>query len=105
MPTNGGEAGIVLIAILFGMVLPITPVQILWVNMVSAVTLALALSFEQAEPGVMRRPPRAASDPILSGFMVWRISFVSVLLTLGRSRCFSGNSRAAPAWRRPARWR
>jgi potassium/sodium efflux P-type ATPase len=55
MPTNGGEAGIVLIAILFGMALPITPVQILWVNMVTAVTLALALSFEKAEPDLMRR--------------------------------------------------
>jgi magnesium-transporting ATPase (P-type) len=82
-PTNGGEAGIVLIAILFGMTLPITPVQILWVNMVSAVTLALALSFEKAEPDVMRRAPRAAGESILSGFMMWRISFVSVLLTLG----------------------
>ncbi|HEX5363845.1 MAG TPA: cation-transporting P-type ATPase [Gallionella sp.] len=88
MPTNGGEAGIVLIAILFGMTLPITPVQILWVNMVSAVTLALALSFEQAEPDVMRRPPRAAGEPILSGFMIWRISFVSVLLTLGTVALF-----------------
>ncbi|HLP97601.1 MAG TPA: cation-transporting P-type ATPase [Sideroxyarcus sp.] len=83
MPTNGGEAGVVLVAILFGMVLPITPVQILWVNMVSAVTLALALSFERAEPDVMRRAPRAATESILSGFMVWRIVFVSVLLTAG----------------------
>ncbi|MDZ4201098.1 MAG: cation-transporting P-type ATPase [Gallionella sp.] len=83
MPTNGGQAGIVLIAILFGMTLPITPVQILWVNMVSAVTLALALSFEKAEPDVMRRAPRAASEPILSGFMIWRIVFVSVLLAAG----------------------
>jgi magnesium-transporting ATPase (P-type) len=83
MPTNGGEAGIVLIAILFGMTLPLTPVQILWVNMVSAVTLALALSFEKAEANVMRRAPRAAREPILSGFMIWRISFVSILLALG----------------------
>jgi P-type E1-E2 ATPase len=58
LPTNGGEAGILLIAILLGLTLPITPVQILWVNMVSAVTLALALSFEPAEPDIMRRPPR-----------------------------------------------
>jgi magnesium-transporting ATPase (P-type) len=83
MPTNGGEAGVVLIAVFFGMVLPITPVQILWVNMVTAVTLALALSFEKAEPDVMRRAPRAANEPILSGFMIWRISFVSALLALG----------------------
>ncbi len=83
MPTNGGEAGIVLIAILFGMALPITPVQILWVNMVTAVTLALALSFEKAERDLMQRAPRAASEPLLSGFMIWRISFVSALLALG----------------------
>jgi magnesium-transporting ATPase (P-type) len=83
MPTNGGEAGIVLLAILFGMALPLTPVQILWVNMVTAVTLALALSFEKAEPEVMRRAPRAADEPILSRFMVWRIGFVSTLLAVG----------------------
>ncbi|MBU1425365.1 MAG: cation-transporting P-type ATPase [Gammaproteobacteria bacterium] len=83
MPTNGGEAAIVLIAILFGMALPLTPVQILWVNMVTAVTLALALSFEKAEPDVMRRKPRAAAEPLLTGFMIWRISFVSVLLAVG----------------------
>lgn len=83
MPTNGGEAGMVLVAILFGITLPITPVQILWVNMVTAVTLALALSFEKPEQSVMRRPPRLASEAILSGFMIWRIVFVSTLLTGG----------------------
>lgn len=88
MPTNGGEAGMVLVAILFGMTLPITPVQILWVNMVTAITLALALSFEKAEPGVMQRPPRAANEPLLSGFMIWRIAFVSALLTGGTITLF-----------------
>lgn len=83
IPTNGGEAGMILVAILFGMTLPITPVQILWVNMVTAVTLALALSFEKAEPGVMQRPARATNEAILSGFMIWRIIFVSLLLTGG----------------------
>ncbi|MDD2775647.1 MAG: cation-transporting P-type ATPase [Gallionella sp.] len=92
IPTNGGEAGMVLVAVLFGMTLPITPVQILWVNMVSAVTLALALSFEQAESGVMRRPPRSAQEPILSGFMIWRILFVSVLLTAGPMALFMWES-------------
>ena len=92
MPTNGGEAGMVLIAILFGMTLPITPVQILWVNMVSAVTLALALSFEKAEADVMMRPPRAASEPLLSGFMIWRIAFVSALLTAGPVALFLWDS-------------
>jgi magnesium-transporting ATPase (P-type) len=78
----------VLFAILFGMTLPITPVQILWVNMVSAVTLALALSFEKSEADVMRRPPRAAHDALLSGFMLWRIVFVSMLLSGGTIALF-----------------
>lgn len=79
LPTNGGEALVLVAAILFGSILPITPVQILWVNMVTAVTLALALAFEPAEPDVMRRPPRAAGEAILSGFLIWRIVFVSTL--------------------------
>jgi magnesium-transporting ATPase (P-type) len=83
IPTNGGEAGMVLVAILFGLTLPITPVQILWVNMISAVTLGMALSFEKMESGVMLRSPRSSAEPILSGFMLWRIGFVSVLLTAG----------------------
>jgi magnesium-transporting ATPase (P-type) len=88
MPTNGAEAWMVLFAVLFGMTLPITPVQILWINMVTAITLALALSFETPEPGIMRRPPRAANASILSRFLVWRITFVSALLTAGSMGLF-----------------
>jgi len=86
IPTNGAESLVIMAALLMGLVLPITPVQILWVNMVTAVTLALALSFEPTEPGVMKRPPRDPDESILSGYLVWRIGFVSVLiggLTLG----------------------
>ena len=74
-----GEALVLIAAILLGFTLPITPAQILWVNMVTAVTLALALAFEPGEPDIMRRPPRAAGEAILSGFLVWRVLFVSVL--------------------------
>ena len=83
LPTNGGEAAILLIAILLGLTLPITPVQILWVNMITAVTLALALAFEPAEADIMRRRPRNPAEPLLSGFLVWRIVFVSGLLVAG----------------------
>jgi magnesium-transporting ATPase (P-type) len=79
LPTNGGEALILIAAILLGVTLPITAVQILWVNMVTAVTLALALAFEPTEPDVMQRPPRPSKEPILSGFLVWRVVFVSTL--------------------------
>ena len=84
LPTNGGEALVVLGAILFGFhQFPMTPVQILWVNMITAVTLALALAFEPPEAGVMRRPPRAAREPMLSPLLLWRIGYVSVILMAG----------------------
>ena len=81
LPTNGGQAMVMLSAILLGLQLPITPLQILWVNMVTAVTLALALAFEPAEAGLMQRPPRDPRQPLLSGLLLWRIVFVSLLLT------------------------
>jgi len=83
LPTNGGEALTIIAAILLGTALPITPVQILWVNMITAVTLALAIAFEPAEADVMDRRPRAPDEPLLSGFLVWRITFVSVILVAG----------------------
>jgi magnesium-transporting ATPase (P-type) len=83
LPTNGGEALVLLAAILLGRTLPLTPAQILWVNMITAVTLALALAFEPIEPGVMRRPPRRADEPLLSRFLLWRLAFVSSILLAG----------------------
>ena len=81
LPTNGGEALIIIAAILLGFVLPMTPVQILWVNLLTAVTLGLVLAFEPAEPGVMQRRPRRADARLLSRFLVWRIVFVTALFT------------------------
>lgn len=83
LPTNGGEALMLISAILLGQALPITPVQILWVNMITAVTLALALAFEPPESKVMHRPPRDAGEPILSSLIVWRILFVSTIIVIG----------------------
>ncbi len=84
LPTNGGEALIILAAILLGFhQMPLTPVQILWVNMVTAVTLALSLSFEPAEKGVMYRPPRDTSEPIMTPYLIWRIVYVSLILMGG----------------------
>ena len=83
LPVNGGESLSLIIAILLGLTLPITPVQILWVNMVSSVVLAMSLAFEPSEPGVMARPPRDPREPILSRFVIWRVGFVSVLFCAG----------------------
>ena len=83
LPTNVGLAGIVFFAVLLGLTMPITPAQILWVNMITAVTLALALAFEDAEADIMRRPPRDPREPLLTRFLVWRTVFVGLLLVSG----------------------
>jgi magnesium-transporting ATPase (P-type) len=79
LPTNGGEAVTVIVAILFGFAMPMTPVQILWVNLILAATLGLALAFEPSEAGVMRRAPRRPDAGLLTPFILWRVVFVSVL--------------------------
>ncbi|MBX3635221.1 MAG: cation-transporting P-type ATPase [Rubrivivax sp.] len=83
LPINGGESLSLLVAVLLGTALPIAPVQILWVNMVSSIALALVLAFEPAEADVMKRPPRRPGEPLLSRFVLWRISFVSALFLAG----------------------
>ncbi len=83
LPVNGGESLAILVAVLAGLTLPITPLQILWVNMVSSVGLAMALAFEPPAPGVMERPPRPRDEPLLSAFLLWRLGFVSVLFLAG----------------------
>lgn len=84
LPTNGGEALIVLTTVLLGFShLPLTPVQMLWVNMITAVTLAVALAFEPAEARVMHRPPRDPLKPLLSPLLLWRVAFVSAILAGG----------------------
>ncbi len=83
LPTSGGEALIILAAIALGLALPITPLQILWVNMITAVALGLTLAFEPTEPDAMRRPPRPADQAILSGVLLWRILYVSALFVAG----------------------
>jgi P-type Ca2+ transporter type 2C len=80
LPTNGAESLVIMAAVIMGIVMPITPVQILWVNMVTAVTLALALSFEPTEKGVMSRPPRKTGAPLLGTYFLWRVVFVSILI-------------------------
>ncbi len=83
LPTNGGEALVVIAAILFELVLPLTPAQVLWINMVTSSTLGLALAFEPAERGLMARRPRPPGEALLSGFFIWRVLMVSVLMMTG----------------------
>ncbi len=83
LPTNAGEAMTIVAALLLGMTLPITPIQILWINLITAITLGLALAFEPTEANTMRRPPRPRNEPLLTGELAWHIVLVSTLFLGG----------------------
>ncbi|MFE4726000.1 cation-translocating P-type ATPase [Microbacterium sp. NPDC056736] len=80
LPTNGAQSLVILVAVVFGLALPLTSVQVLWVNMVTAVTLSLALAYEPAERGIMRRPPRATGGPIIDRRELGFVLAVSFLI-------------------------
>jgi magnesium-transporting ATPase (P-type) len=83
LPTNFGEGLVILAAILAGVALPITPLQILWINMTTAVLLGLPLAFEPRETGIMLRPPRPPAAPVLDGALIFRIVLVGILMLAG----------------------
>jgi hypothetical protein len=85
LPTNGAQSLVILVAVVFGLTLPLTPVQVLWVNMVTAVTLSLALAYEPAERGIMTRPPRGSGGSIIAGRELGFVLLVSLLIG-GRPR-------------------
>lgn len=80
LPTNGAQSLVILVAVLWGLALPLSPVQILWVNLVTAVTLSLALAGEPAEPGIMRRPPRSPDEQVLSPRSLVLVLVASLLI-------------------------
>ncbi|MBD3675782.1 MAG: cation-transporting P-type ATPase [Planctomycetaceae bacterium] len=83
LPTNGGECLTLVAALLLGVLLPILPLHILWINLVTTVALAITLAFDPVEPDVMLRPPRDPESPLIDRGLVWRIIYVSILIALG----------------------
>ncbi len=79
LPTNAGESIVIVLALLLGLALPVTAVQILWINLITGITLSIALAFEPTEAATMARPPRHRDAPILSGELVWHVILVSLL--------------------------
>jgi magnesium-transporting ATPase (P-type) len=80
LPTNLGQGLVIIAAVFAGVPLPILPAQSLWINMTTAGSLGLMLAFEPKERGLMNRPPRHPSSPILSGVLIRRILFIGVIL-------------------------
>ena len=83
LPTNAGEAFILLVAIVIGTTLPMLPVQLLWINMSTAVLLGLTLVFEPKERGLMQRPPRDPQKPLLTVALALRTGLVSLVMLAG----------------------
>ncbi|MCF8179074.1 MAG: HAD-IC family P-type ATPase, partial [Sulfuritalea sp.] len=83
LPTNFGEGLVILAAVIAGVTLPITPLQILWINMTTAVLLGLPLAFEPSERGIMHRPPRPPRAPVLDAVLIERIVLVGILMLAG----------------------
>ncbi len=91
LPTNLGLAFILIYGIMFfpfdpitkELLLPMLPTQLLWINLVAAIALALPLAFEVKEPNVMKRPPRKPDAPLFNAFVTFRVFFVSILMTAG----------------------
>ena len=89
LPTNLGSALVLLAAIVTGAVLPILPIQLLWINMVAASILGMTLALEPKEPDLMLRQPRDPNAPILSGMVIWRIVLVSLFILAGAFGLFN----------------
>lgn len=83
LATNLGEGLVIIVAVLMGEMLPVLPVQALWINMTAALFLGLTLAFEPREPGLMAKPPRPTSAPILNGELIFRIFLVGSMLLAG----------------------
>jgi magnesium-transporting ATPase (P-type) len=80
LSTNAGQALLIVGALTLGLALPLLPAQVLWINLVTTVALALPLAVEAREPGVMERPPRRPDDPVLGRFAIERIALVGALM-------------------------
>jgi magnesium-transporting ATPase (P-type) len=83
IPTNIGEALMLLIAISLGIALPLLPLQILWINLVTAIALAIPLAFEPKEKGLLKKPPRSPSEGLITGLLIRKFVIVSSIMVLG----------------------
>jgi len=97
LPVSLAQASVIVTAVLLGLVLPLTPVQVLWVNLITAVTLCIALAFELGEANIMQRPPRPIGQALITVAFARRLLlivawFTAVIFWLFHSYLDSGHS-------------
>ena len=83
LSTNSGEILVYILSILLGLPIPLLPVQILWVNLVTDGFNTVPLAFEPGEPDVLKRPPRPPDAPIIGRAMAFRIAFMALFMFFG----------------------
>jgi len=82
IPSNIAQALLIIIALLAGNLIPLTPVLILWMNMATSATLSFGLAFEAGEKNIMNRPPRKANLHVMDGYAIWRVAFVGLMIAI-----------------------
>ncbi|GKQ42968.1 magnesium-transporting ATPase [Companilactobacillus sp. RD055328] len=82
LPTSFAEGLIIVFTILMQKDMPLQPTQLLWINMVSAITIQFAFIFEPAENGIMNRKPRKTGKGLLNKHDMWQMFYVSVLMAI-----------------------
>ncbi|CAD6493762.1 MAG: hypothetical protein CHKLHMKO_00533 [Candidatus Argoarchaeum ethanivorans] len=91
LPTNGGEGLIIMTALLFGFTFPLLPLHIIWINTVTAIGLGTTLIAEPKEEGLLRQPPRPATEPLLTSLIKKLIVIVAILMVTGAFTLFFFN--------------
>ena len=79
---NIGEILIIFFSMLLGMPIPLLPIQLLWLNLVTDGAPALALGLEKGEPDIMERPPRPTKEPVINREMLTGLIVVPVVDTI-----------------------
>jgi Ca2+-transporting ATPase len=98
LSTNLSEIMLTGVALMVGLGSPLTAMQLLWINLISDIFPGLALSLEEAEPDVLKRPPRNPHDPIFNASDFKRMAFESGVLTAGALSAYGyGMLRYGPA--------
>jgi Ca2+-transporting ATPase len=85
---NLAEVLVLMLALLAGLPLPLLPLQILWLNLVTDTFPAFALALEPAEPGVMQRPPRDPEAALLSRAFMLRVASHAGMITVATLAAF-----------------
>ncbi|MCT0214995.1 HAD-IC family P-type ATPase [Synechococcus sp. CS-1330] len=78
LPVNGGASMTILLGAVFGTALPVTALQVLWLNMICSLTMSVPLAFEPVAPWLMLQPPRPPQQPLLTGGLIRRLLVVSM---------------------------